>query len=59
MCMVDREEEFFTGSLIHETSEPSLLILWGGDEDGRGDPESLCQAPDLSNVEFAFAGENF
>jgi hypothetical protein len=29
------------------------------DEDGGGDPESLRQAADLSNVEFAFAGKDF
>jgi hypothetical protein len=34
------------------------LISWS-DEDGRGDPESLSQAADLSNVEFAFSGEDF
>lgn len=37
---------------------PQRLISWG-DEDGGGDAESLRKAADLSNVEFAFAGENF
>jgi hypothetical protein len=36
-----------------------LLVSSGGDEDGRGDSESFSQVADLSNVEFAFAGENF
>jgi hypothetical protein len=35
------------------------LVSFSGDEDGRGDSESLSEAADLPYVEFAFAGEDF
>ena len=35
------------------------LVSWADNEDGGGDSESLRQAANLSNVEFAFAGEDF
>jgi hypothetical protein len=34
-------------------------LISPGNEHDRGDAEALCQAADLSNVEFALAGEDF
>jgi hypothetical protein len=44
---------------LRELAANQRQLVSRDDEDGRGDSESSSQVADLSNVEFAFAGENF
>ena len=54
----ERDEGVDDASMTDRALLPSALVS-RSDEDGRGDSESFSQVANLSNVEFAFAGENF